>query len=53
MAEFQSIIDHLNDKPFNKNLSLVSFDSKSFFELIDLVVQVCCEIDTKQKYVMY
>jgi hypothetical protein len=50
MAEqVQFIVSSLNQAPFKKGLSLVSFDKKSTFELLQLVQDVIEEISPEQK----
>ena len=37
MAELKFIVDKLNEPPFSKNLSLVTFDEKSPYDLYVLI----------------
>ena len=51
MSGLQSIISYLNNPPFELNLSLVSLDTKSHFELLDIAAIVSTTIDPSQKYI--
>mmetsp|Transcript_22453 Transcript_22453/g.52360 ORF Transcript_22453/g.52360 Transcript_22453/m.52360 type:complete len:676 (+) Transcript_22453:87-2114(+) len=42
--EIQFIVDKLNEAPFNQDLSLVTFDEKSPFELLQLLNRILTEI---------
>ncbi|CEG42166.1 uncharacterized protein PHALS_12463 [Plasmopara halstedii] len=45
MSELQFIVEHLNKKPFCLGLTLVAFDEKSNFELLQITHEVFVEID--------
>lgn len=45
MSELQLIVEQLNKEPFRLGLTLVAFDEKSNFELLQLVNEVFIEID--------
>lgn len=49
MSELQVIVEHLNKEPFRLGLSLVAFDEKSNFELLQILNEVFTEIDTKHQ----
>ncbi|KAK3909016.1 Intraflagellar transport protein 81-like protein [Frankliniella fusca] len=43
--QLKFIVEHLNDKPFNKNFNLISFDSSSPDQLLQVVSDVLAEMD--------
>lgn len=45
MSEIKFIVEHLNQKPFNRDLTLVSFDELSPFELLQLLNDVLEYLD--------
>ncbi|KAF4032172.1 Intraflagellar transport 81 calponin homology domain [Phytophthora infestans] len=45
MSELQLIVEHLNKEPFRLGLTLVAFDEKSNFELLQILHEVFVEID--------
>ncbi|DAZ95015.1 TPA: hypothetical protein N0F65_003641 [Lagenidium giganteum] len=47
MSELQLIVEHLNKEPFRLGLTLVAFDEKSNFELLQILNEVFTEIDQK------
>ena len=47
MSELQLIVEQLNKEPFRLGLTLVAFDEKSNFELLQILNQVLTEIDSK------
>lgn len=47
MSELQAIVEHLNKEPFRLGLTLVGFDEKSNFELLQILNEVLTEIDSK------
>jgi intraflagellar transport protein 81 len=47
--EIKQIVDGLNREPFNLGLSLVDFDDKSPFELVELMNSVLGELDETQQ----
>eukprot|EP01084_Bolivina_argentea_P163580 284551_1 len=49
MSELQTVISHLNQPPFRQNLTLVSLDSKTYDELVELLIIVLHAIDPSQK----
>ncbi|TMW55792.1 hypothetical protein Poli38472_010674 [Pythium oligandrum] len=48
MSELQLIVEQLNKEPFRLGLTLVAFDEKSNFELLQVLNEVFTEIDSKQ-----
>lgn len=50
MSELQLIVEQLNREPFRLGLTLVAFDEKGSFELLQILNEVFVEIDaTKHK----
>mmetsp|Transcript_45252 Transcript_45252/g.74986 ORF Transcript_45252/g.74986 Transcript_45252/m.74986 type:complete len:691 (-) Transcript_45252:135-2207(-) len=49
MSEIQFIVDRLNEPPFNMQLSLVSFDEKSPFELLEIVNSIMANLSDDHK----
>ena len=49
MANLQLIVDSLNRPPFEKDLTLVSFDEKNSFELLSLLNDVLAHLDKRHK----
>ena len=47
MAEIQFIVERLNQPPFSKGLSLVTFDEKSAFELLSILNDVLSALDER------
>ncbi|KRX08285.1 hypothetical protein PPERSA_01746 [Pseudocohnilembus persalinus] len=47
--EIREMVRILNDKPFNENLTLVSFDELSNQELLDLLNKILSELDSSFK----
>ena len=47
MAEIQFIVEKLNGAPFSKNLSLVTFDEKSPFELLSILNDILAALDAR------
>lgn len=47
-AQLQEIVSRLNVEPFSMNLSLVTFDEKEPFELMELLNQVLSHLDTNK-----
>ena len=47
MSELRTIVDRLNGHPFNKDLTLVTFDELSPFELLQLVNEVLTHLDDR------
>lgn len=47
MSELQLIVEQLNKEPFRLGLTLVAFDEKSNFELLQILNEVFAEIDAK------
>lgn len=47
MSELRAIVDRLNDKPFEKDLTLVAFDEKSNFELLQVLNDVLAVMDAR------
>nr|CCA19459.1 Intraflagellar Transport Protein 81 putative [Albugo laibachii Nc14] len=47
MSELQFIVDHLKKDPFKLDLSLVGFDEKNNFELLQILNTVFVQIDSK------
>ncbi|KAJ0394462.1 hypothetical protein P43SY_010320 [Pythium insidiosum] len=47
MSELQLIVEQLNKEPFRLGLTLVAFDEKSNFELLQILNEVFTEIDSK------
>ncbi|TYZ60263.1 hypothetical protein PybrP1_008494 [[Pythium] brassicae (nom. inval.)] len=47
MSELQLIVEQLNQEPFRLGLTLVAFDEKSNFELLQILNEVFAEIDAK------
>lgn len=47
MSDLRFIVQRLNDAPFNKKLSLVAFDEKSNFELLQILNDVFVEMDSR------
>lgn len=45
MSELQLIVEHLNKEPFRLGLTLVAFDEKSNFEMLQILNEVFIEID--------
>mmetsp|Transcript_24187 Transcript_24187/g.43271 ORF Transcript_24187/g.43271 Transcript_24187/m.43271 type:complete len:673 (-) Transcript_24187:108-2126(-) len=48
-AQLKEIVDRLNAEPFNCDLSLVVFDEKEPFELMDLMKKVLVHLDRKHE----
>ncbi|KAF0715670.1 hypothetical protein AaE_011282 [Aphanomyces astaci] len=49
MSEVQAIVEKLNKDPFNHNFTLVAFDEKSNFELLQVLNEVFAEMDSRHK----
>ncbi|KAF0696267.1 Aste57867_12965 [Aphanomyces stellatus] len=49
MTELQLIVEKLNKEPFNHNFTLVAFDEKSNFELLQVLNEVFAEMDSRHK----
>ncbi|ETW10174.1 hypothetical protein H310_00544 [Aphanomyces invadans] len=49
MSEVQLIVEKLNKEPFNHNFTLVAFDEKSNFELLQVLNEVFAEMDSRHK----
>ncbi|OQR98409.1 Intraflagellar Transport Protein 81 [Achlya hypogyna] len=47
MSELQLIVEKLNKEPFNHNFTLVAFDEKSNFELLQILNEVFAEMDSR------
>lgn len=47
MSELQFIVDHLKKEPFKLDLTLVAFDEKNNFELLQILNTVFVHIDAK------
>lgn len=47
MSELKLIVEQLNKEPFRLGLTLVAFDEKSNFELLQILNEVFTEIDAK------
>jgi len=47
MAQFKEIVDRLNAEPFNCDLTLVGFDEKEPFELMEILKKVLVFLDSK------
>lgn len=47
MDDIKTIVDLLNEPPFNERLSLVTFDEKTPSQLLQIVSNVFHEIDNK------
>merc|ERR1719181_1258922 len=47
--ELQFIVDRLNEPPFQMNLSMVAFDEKSPFELLEVVNEVMANVSSQHK----
>lgn len=45
MSELQLIVEQLNKEPFRLGLTLVAFDEKSNFELLQVLNDVLAEMD--------
>merc|ERR1719498_2104736 len=43
------IVDRLNDQPFQMNLTMVAFDEKSPFELLEVVNEVMAHLSTQHR----
>ena len=46
MSAQQFIVDRLNEPPFNMRLTLVAFDEKSPFELLEIVNAIMAQLST-------
>ncbi|KMS64510.1 hypothetical protein BVRB_019540 [Beta vulgaris subsp. vulgaris] len=49
MDELRSVVNELNKPPFSKGLTLVSLDQKTAPELLQLIIDVLSEMDSKMK----
>eukprot|EP00965_Chrysotila_dentata_P217216 6189858-Pleurochrysis_carterae.AAC.1 len=49
MGEIQFIVDRLNEPPFSMGLSLVAFDEKSPFELLEIVNTIMGHLSAEHK----
>ncbi|XP_046854329.1 intraflagellar transport protein 81 homolog [Xenia sp. Carnegie-2017] len=47
--QLKYIVDNLNQKPFNKNLNLISFDSLNPLTLLQVLNDVFAEVDSQHK----
>ncbi|KDO31490.1 hypothetical protein SPRG_04104 [Saprolegnia parasitica CBS 223.65] len=47
MSELQLIVEKLNKEPFNHNFTLVAFDEKSNFELLQILNEVFAAMDSR------
>ena len=47
--ELQFIVDRLNEPPFHMNLTMVAFDEKSPFELLEVVNEVLANLSTQHR----
>jgi len=46
--QLKYVVDHLNEKPFSKNLNLISFDSLQSLQLLQILNDVITEISPEQ-----
>jgi len=49
MSDIQFIVDRLNEPPFSLSLTLVAFDEKSPFELLEIVNAIMAHLSTDHK----
>ena len=49
MSAQQFIVDRLNEPPFNMRLTLVAFDEKSPFELLEIVNAIMAQLSTEHQ----
>ena len=49
LLPWKEIVARLNGEPFSMNLSLVTFDEKEPFELMEILNAVLAIVDTKQQ----
>ena len=48
-GELQFIVDRLNDPPFQMQLTMVAFDEKSPFELLEVVNEVMANLSSQHR----
>lgn len=47
--ELQFIVDRMNEPPFQMNLTMVAFDEKSPFELLEVVNEVMAQLSSQHR----